>query len=106
MSNLDSLRLLLQKHDITALIVPHRDAHLSEYPPIREYRVRFLSNFSGSNATLIVTQDDAFFFTDSRYYIQAGQELPQNWTLIKRSSPWIGSLNLFLLVPRSVFTKS
>ncbi|KAL0226931.1 hypothetical protein P9112_014255 [Eukaryota sp. TZLM1-RC] len=86
-SVLQSIRSHLQVNNLTALLLPHRDAHQSEYPPLREYRVKYVSNFSGSAATVIITQDEALLFTDSRYYIQATEELSPEWILMRSSEP-------------------
>lgn len=42
----------------------------SEYISKRDFRVRFLSGFSGSNAFVLVTAHEALLWTDGRYFIQ------------------------------------
>lgn len=70
---------------IQALIVNSADAHQSEY--LREYdkRVRFVSNFSGSFGTAVITSNKALLWTDGRYYVQALAEFdpPEAWTLMR-----------------------
>lgn len=68
---------------ISAYIVPSNDAHNSEYLADCDKRRAFISGFTGSAGTAIVTQEHACLWTDGRYYLQASQELDSNWTLMK-----------------------
>lgn len=68
---------------IDAYIVPTDDAHQSEYIDDADKRRQFLSSFTGSSGTAVVTQDAALLWTDGRYYNQAAKELDSNWTLMK-----------------------
>jgi len=65
----------LARHQLAALVVPSSDPHLSEYLPARWQGRVWLSGFTGSMATLIVTTDGAALFADSRYWVQAEHEL-------------------------------
>lgn len=58
-----------------ALLVPSSDPHLSEYLPEHWQGRQWLSGFSGSMGTLVVTRDQAAVFADSRYWTQAEAEL-------------------------------
>lgn len=58
-----------------ALLVPSSDPHLSEYLSMRWQARQWISGFTGSMGTLVVTVDRAAVFTDSRYWIQAEAEL-------------------------------
>jgi len=58
-----------------ALLVPSSDPHLSEYLPERYQGRQWLSGFTGSMGTLVVTRDQAAVFADSRYWTQAEAEL-------------------------------
>ena len=60
---------------LSALLVPSSDPHLSEYLPERWQGRVWLSGFTGSMATLVVTTDGAALFADSRYWVQAEAEL-------------------------------
>uniref|UniRef100_A0A914L802 Creatinase N-terminal domain-containing protein n=1 Tax=Meloidogyne incognita TaxID=6306 RepID=A0A914L802_MELIC len=62
--------ILGQKEHIDAYILPRTDAHNNEYINERDQRVKFISGFSGSNAWVIVTKENALLWTDGRYYIQ------------------------------------
>jgi Xaa-Pro aminopeptidase len=58
-----------------ALLVPSSDPHLSEYLPAHWQARQWLSGFTGSMGTLVVTVDRAAVFADSRYWTQAEAEL-------------------------------
>jgi Xaa-Pro aminopeptidase len=72
---LSQLQTLLQREGVHALLVPSADPHLSEYLPERWQGRQWLSGFTGSMATLVVAQDRAALFADSRYWVQAEAEL-------------------------------
>jgi Xaa-Pro aminopeptidase len=74
-TRLQHVREALQRHDIEALLVPSSDPHLSEYLPERWQARQWLSGFSGSMGTLVVTRTKAALFADSRYWSQAESEL-------------------------------
>jgi Xaa-Pro aminopeptidase len=71
----DQLREELQRLDLHALLVPSADPHLSEYLPERWQTRQWLSGFTGSMGTLVLTVDKAAVFADSRYWVQAEAEL-------------------------------
>ncbi len=82
---LDILRKHMKEHDISAVVIPTADMHLSEYIS-DHYKLReYLSGFTGSAGTLVVTMDKAGLWTDGRYYIQAEKELFDGITLFKAS---------------------
>lgn len=69
------LRAALAEQDLTAILVPTADPHLSEYLP-EYWQVReWLTGFTGSLGTLVVTADFAGMWTDSRYWVHAADEL-------------------------------
>jgi Xaa-Pro aminopeptidase len=70
-----ALRGAMQQQNIQAVLVPSSDPHISEYLPDRWKSREWLSNFTGSMGTLVVTTNDAFLFADSRYWQQAEREL-------------------------------
>ncbi len=69
------LREVLQRQGVQALLVPSADPHLSEYLPSRWQGREWFSGFTGSMGTLVVAQDRAVLFADSRYWVQAEAEL-------------------------------
>ena len=72
---LSALRNLMSKQNIDAYIIPMTDAHLSEYVASHWRAIKWLSGFSGSTGTIVVTQNFAGLWTDSRYFIQAENQL-------------------------------
>ena len=70
-----ALRGAMQQHGIAACIVPTADPHLSEYLPERWTAREWLSGFTGSAGTLVVTAGFAGVWTDSRYFSQAERQL-------------------------------
>lgn len=68
---------------LQAYIVPHKDAHQSEYLAACDERRAFISGFTGSAGTAIVTENAACMWTDGRYFLQASREIDENWTLMK-----------------------
>lgn len=71
---------------VTAYIIPTEDPHMSEYPPDTFKRREYISNFTGSAGTALVTLDKALLWTDGRYYLQAESELGADWTLMRGGS--------------------
>ncbi|KAI7815714.1 Xaa-Pro APN2 [Rhyzopertha dominica] len=72
---------------LQAYIIPSGDAHNSEYLAKSEARRAYISGFTGSAGTAIVTENEACLWTDGRYYIQAAQQMDDNWTLMKDGLP-------------------
>ena len=69
------LRQAMSRRGLSAYIVPSSDPHLSEYLPARWQGRRWLSGFTGSVGTLVVTADFAGLWVDSRYWVQAEAQL-------------------------------
>lgn len=78
-----ALREAMQSSNISAYIIPGTDAHLSEYIAPRDARMAFMSGFTGSSGTAVVTQSRAVLWTDSRYWVQAERQMDCNWELEK-----------------------
>lgn len=69
------LRGLMSEKNIDAFIVPSFDAHQSEYVPEHWKARQWISGFTGSAGTVVVTQKEAGLWTDGRYFIQAENQL-------------------------------
>jgi len=69
------LRNFMREKNLQAFIIPSTDAHMSEYIPKRWASRQWISGFSGSAGTVVVTLDNAGLWTDSRYFLQAADEL-------------------------------
>ena len=72
---IEKLRTAMIDQGLHACLVPSSDPHLSEYLPERWQGRQWLSGFSGSMGTLVVTRKQAAIFADSRYWSQAEKEL-------------------------------
>ncbi|NXE30331.1 XPP2 aminopeptidase, partial [Ardeotis kori] len=93
-ARLAALRGTMRARGAQAYIVPSTDAHMSEYIAERDARLGWLTGFTGSAGTGVVTQDKAALWTDSRYWTQAERQLDCNWelqrtTLIESITLWI-----------------
>ncbi len=70
-----ALRAAMAEHGLSALIVPQADPHGSEYVAARWQVRRYFSGFTGSAGPLVVTANRAWVIADSRYWLQAAQQL-------------------------------
>jgi Xaa-Pro aminopeptidase len=85
---LQALRARMQAQGWQAVLVPSSDPHLSEYLPERWQGRVWLSGFTGSSGTLLVSHTHAAVFTDSRYWEQAEAELAgSSVDLVKLDGP-------------------
>jgi Xaa-Pro aminopeptidase len=69
------LRNAMKKEGIDTYLIPSSDPHLGEYIPDHWQIIKWLTGFSGSAATVVVTDAFAGLWTDSRYFIQAERQL-------------------------------
>jgi hypothetical protein len=91
------LRKVMQREGIDAWISPSSDAHQSEYPTEYDKCRRFLSGFTGSAGTLLVMKEEAYLWTDGRYFLQAENELKDSGiTLMKMGEPGVSTLDELL----------
>lgn len=74
-SRISALRQLMKEKNIDAVIIPQADPHQSEYLSDHWQLLRRMSGFTGSAATLVVTAAEALLWTDSRYFLQAAEQL-------------------------------
>lgn len=72
---LQAIRQQMNAAGIDAYIIPSSDPHISEYLPDRYKCIAWSSGFTGSAGTLAITQDFAGLWTDSRYFVQAADQL-------------------------------
>ncbi|MBR6500787.1 MAG: aminopeptidase P family N-terminal domain-containing protein, partial [Firmicutes bacterium] len=94
---LEKLRALMEAHNMDAYYVPSSDFHDSEY--VEDFfRCRaFVSGFTGSAGTLVVTKDFAGVWTDGRYFVQAKKELDgQDVELMKMGEEGVPTIDAFL----------
>lgn len=85
---LQRLRYLMTAAQVQAVIVPQADPHQSEYVADHWQVRRYLTGFTGSAGTLVVTLTEAHLWTDSRYFLQAEDQLRgSEVTLMKEGVP-------------------
>lgn len=84
---IDTLRQTIAAQDLTAIIVPSADPHLSEYLPEYWQARLWLSGFTGSVGTLVVTADFAGLWTDSRYWVHAAEQLQGTGISLEKLAP-------------------
>lgn len=92
-----ALREAMIQHKIDAYIIPTSDPHMSEYPAdCWKYR-EWISGFTGSAGTVVVTANKAGLWTDSRYFLQAASQLEGSGIeLYKMMLPETPSISDFL----------
>ena len=72
---LSALRKFMESKNINVFVIPSTDPHLSEYPAAAWESRKWISGFTGSAGTIVVTLKEAGLFTDSRYFLQGKTEL-------------------------------
>lgn len=86
--NLEALRSAMRKHNVDAVIIPGTDPHQSEYVSDHWKFRDWISGFTGSNGTAVVTLGKAALWTDSRYFLQAESQLDgSGFELVKEKIP-------------------
>lgn len=92
-----ALRREMKRRGIFAYLVLTEDFHGSEYVGAHFKSREYLSGFTGSAGTLVVTRDEAALWTDGRYFIQAEAELSGSGiTLMKQGEVGVPTIERFL----------
>lgn len=91
------LQQALTQLGIDAFIVPTDDPHMSEYTAPFYNRREFISGFTGSAGTAIITSSSAVLFTDGRYFTQAENELSTEWKLMRQGMKDVPTPSEYLL---------
>ena len=90
---LNDLRAAMAQHGLDAWIIPSADAHSSEYVARHWEGRAWISGFTGSAGTVVITRDKAALWTDGRYFIQAAEQLADSAiTLMKDGQPGVPSM--------------
>ena len=93
-----ALREYMHAKAIDACIVPTGDPHMSEYTSDHYQTRAFITGFTGSAGTAVITMDDAGLWTDSRYFLQAADQLAGSGvTLYKDRLPGTIKIHEYLL---------
>ncbi|WP_054251752.1 aminopeptidase P family protein [Neofamilia massiliensis] len=96
---LGMLRNLMAEYRLDAYVVSNSDPHFSEYLPDRYRQIKWLTNFSGSNALVLVTNDQALIWTDGRYFVQCQKEIAgSDFEMMKMATP--GYPNIFKTIEK------
>ena len=74
-NRINQLRAKMQEAGIDVYYIPMSDCHNSEYVAEHFGYIKFISGFSGSAGSVVVTKDKAWLFADGRYYIQAANQI-------------------------------
>ena len=93
------LRQYMREQQISAFIVPSTDPHSGEYIPEYWESRKWISGFTGSAGTVVVTLEEAGLWTDSRYFLQAEQQLKDSGIQLLKErvagtpsiSEWLGA---------------
>ncbi|XP_069163625.1 uncharacterized protein [Procambarus clarkii] len=80
------LRAQMSRKGFDAYIIPTDDEHQSEYVASADRRREYISGFSGSAGTAVVTSDLQALWTDGRYFLQADTQLDCHWLLMKQKN--------------------
>ena len=95
---LEKLRALMAERDIDAYLVPTSDFHESEYVGHYFKCREFITGFTGSAGTAVITPKEAALWTDGRYFVQAGAQLQGTTvTLQKMGQEGTPSIEEYLL---------
>lgn len=95
---LQALRTLMRRDNVQAVIIPQTDAHQGEYLAAHWQVRRWLSGFTGSAGTLVVTTDKAALWVDSRYWLQGGQQIEGTGIeLMKEGMPGTPDITTWLI---------
>ena len=96
-NRITALRAHIAQEQIQAFIIPSTDPHLSEYVAPHWQSREWISGFTGSAGTVVVTAKDAGLWTDSRYFLQAARQLEGTCiTLYKEMLPETPNIPEFL----------
>lgn len=94
---LAALRKKMQENNVAFYIVPTDDFHQDEYVGDHFKARVYITGFTGSAGTALITETEAFLWTDGRYFIQAAKELEGSTVeLMKMSEPGVPTISQFL----------
>jgi Xaa-Pro aminopeptidase len=96
-NRIEQLRNLMREKGIEAYIVPSADPHQSEYVAEHYATRAFITGFTGSAGTAVITLKDAGLWTDGRYFIQAESQLKDTGvTLFRMGESDVPTVEAFL----------
>jgi len=83
-SRIEALRGLMREKNISMVIVPTEDYHGSEYVDAYFRTREYITGFTGSAGTAVISQEEACLWTDGRYFIQAAAELAGTGVILQK----------------------
>ena len=89
---LKEIRNIMREKNLDIYIIPSKDPHGSEYLPDYYKEREFATGFTGSQGTAVITRDEAYLWTDGRYFIQAAKEIKDFGFELQREGQ-VGVLN-------------
>jgi Xaa-Pro aminopeptidase len=97
---IEALRRFMQTKGISAFIVPSTDPHSGEYVPAHWESRKWISGFTGSAGTAVITMSQGGLWTDSRYFLQAEEQLQGSGLILFKDrlpetpsiADWLGSI--------------
>lgn len=94
---LEALRKQMEEKKIDVYVVPTADFHQSEYVGEHFKARKFITGFSGSAGTAVITKTEARLWTDGRYFIQAAKQLEGSTVeLMKMGEPGVPEMNAYI----------
>ena len=94
---LDALRKLMKERGMDAYMIPTADFHESEYVGEHFKCREYMTGFTGSAGTALITMDEACLWVDGRYYVQAAAQLKDSTvTMMKMGQEGVPSLGVYL----------
>ena len=72
---IEAVRKIMRTKGLDAVVISGSDPHASEYPALRWKQVEWISGFTGEAGDIVITLDHAGLWTDTRYFIQAVEQL-------------------------------
>lgn len=93
---LNNIRELMEKEGLDLYLVPTFDPHGSEYLPNHYNERQFVSGFTGSAGTALITKDAALLWADGRYFIQAEKQMLPGYKLMKMATPGYDTIEEYI----------
>ena len=98
--NIYNLLKILKEKKCQFYLISTLDEHLSEYSSKRNMRLKWLTNFSGSNGFALLSQKEKFFFTDGRYTLSSKKEIDRSFNIFD-----VGLVDFFSLLSKKLKNK-
>ncbi len=98
--NLNRLLKKLKEKKCDFYLISTFDEFLNEYTPNRNMRLKYITNFSGSNGLALISESKKFFFTDGRYLLQAEKEIDKDFEIVD-----IGLIDFFTFLKKKIQKK-